>query len=711
MTLPRISTFSLKLIVSVAIVVSILIIPLQTFELKPQSPNPKIAVRFSWPDVSAYIIEQDVTSKLEGVLSSLTDIKSIGSRSQRGAGSLILEFKPGSSLDICRFRVASAVRQVYSELPDNMTYPQVEVLHSSDQTVPILSYSIASIDDPVRIYDYVVSHITPQLRSLRGIDDVRIYGAAAPIIEVQFNPERLRNLEISTEDLASNIRNYFKTEFIGKGTEENERRRIEQTESKLVIRCFDNEDINWGSIPLKKIGERIIFLDDVATVVVSHPVPTSYSRTNGSNTVNILVYSKANTNLIQVSHEIRAMMDILKLDMPASFSLKLTNDTTQYLREQLAKLITQSAISLAVAFAIIGLVVGSLAYIFRLFALLSTTILISSVIYLVFSVHFHLYTISGIFISTFVITTDFLLLTFGRSRHRGNQFTTNMSCCLIAVFCFGAILLLDPIAQQNLKDFALVIVINSFVSFVVYTLLFKEGQIPVKTVRGRTQAFRIIRTRHAVVGVLSYIRRYRVLITLGLILSFGIPTTLIFEWITKFNLIQLNPKVVRVVEKSTGGAMRLFSEYVLISSFHTEPERTALHVKATMEEGSTVHQMNELLLNIETYIKQFQEIDSYNTLVTGPDNGSIDILFNESVSPEFPFYLKSKLEEQSIRLGGSDWSIYGVGTGFSNAIKQGFKSDYILLNGYSYEQLYDLALLLKQTLEKSSRVKGLEIAP
>ncbi|HBS11468.1 MAG TPA: multidrug efflux pump protein, partial [Flavobacteriaceae bacterium] len=76
-----------------------------------------------------------------------------------------------------------------------------------------------------------------------------------------------------------------------------------------------------------------------------------------------------------------------------------------------------------------------------------------------------------------------------------------------------------------------------------------------------------------------------------------------------------------------------------------------------------------------------------------------------------PYTLKSMLESKAISLGGLDWSVAGVGRGFSNALGTGYKSNRIELEGYSYDNLYSYAELLKQQLEDNSneRVKEVEI--
>lgn len=67
------------------------------------------------------------------------------------------------------------------------------------------------------------------------------------------------------------------------------------------------------------------------------------------------------------------------------------------------------------------------------------------------------------------------------------------------------------------------------------------------------------------------------------------------------------------------------------------------------------------------------------------------------------------MEAKAISLGGMDWSVYGVGKGFSNSLNMDYKNSHILLTGYNYDQLYRYAEQLEQKLLENPRVNNTEI--
>lgn len=207
------------------------------------------------------------------------------------------------------------------------------------------------------------------------------------------------------------------------------------------------------------------------------------------------------------------------------------------------------------------------------------------------------------------------------------------------------------------------------------------------------------------------------------ILGFGLPMHLLPKelggddtWSKLYNNTLgtewYNTELRPTLEKIVGGSLRLFTEDVFESSYYNEPERTTLRVTGSMPDGCTIEQLNEVVLKMENYIRQFDEISLYETRINNPKSSSITIYFKKAFEfGSFPFTLKSMLESKAISLGGLDWSVSGVGRGFSNALSTGYKSNRIELEGYNYDNLYSYAELLKQQLEENSngRVKEVEI--
>ncbi len=100
-------------------------LPRLNIQYTPMTEGRTVYVSFYYPNASAEIIESEATSKIEGVLAGIRDVTDISSVSRKGSGSVSVKFRKGSDMDAARFEVASAIRNVYPSLPDEVSYPGI----------------------------------------------------------------------------------------------------------------------------------------------------------------------------------------------------------------------------------------------------------------------------------------------------------------------------------------------------------------------------------------------------------------------------------------------------------------------------------------------------------------------------------------------------------------------------------------------------------
>lgn len=116
------SSFTLIVSFICLAIVGLSLVPLLPVKLSPSHELPALTVSFSMPGNSARVIEAEVTSRLEGALSRIEGVRKIRSTSDNGYGSLRIEIDKHSEVDIVRFEVSTVIRQVWSQLPEGVSY-------------------------------------------------------------------------------------------------------------------------------------------------------------------------------------------------------------------------------------------------------------------------------------------------------------------------------------------------------------------------------------------------------------------------------------------------------------------------------------------------------------------------------------------------------------------------------------------------------------
>ncbi|MBN1789089.1 MAG: efflux RND transporter permease subunit [Bacteroidales bacterium] len=725
MSKSKLSAFSVLIWSVVLMLVGLGLVPLLNVQLSPSRSEPAIHVTYYWPDASARIIEQEVTSKLEGVFSAVKGLKDISSISSKGSGTIDLTFKKNASLDAVRFEVATLIRRVYKELPKQVTYPQLSVGSGGRRRTAVLTYTLNASASPFFIQQYAENNLVPKLSAIRGVNEVAVYGATLFEWAITYDPVKLHTLGIDVNNLASAINTFFRRDIAGVGEDWQEVTGV--NEIRVVLQNSGSTEREWQDIPVTAANGRIIHLGDVATVRYREQQPSNYYRINGLNAIFMVVYAEDGANTLQVSKKVKEEIEKLRLDLAHGYSILLANDNTVYLSRELRTIGWRTLASMVVLLIFVLVISRQWRYLTLITFSLFANLIIAVIFYYLLKLEIHLYSLAGISVSFGMIITNSIVMIDHFRYHRDKTvFLAILAATLTTIGSLCVIFFLEEKQRINLTDFAWVMIVNLAVSMVIALWFIPSLMIKLPLRENITRVvFRrkkqVILFNRAYLKVIKFTRRYRWAFIILLILGFGVPIHWLPEKIDKeTQFARLYNKTIGgdwvkkrarpVAEKALGGSLRLFTQNVYNSSFYSEPQRTTLYVNGSMPEGCTVQQLNEGMLKMENFISRFEEVQIFQTSVTDYRNASIVIQFKpEFENGSFPFYLKEALTAKAINLGGVDWGIYGVGQGFSNALYTGFLGNRIVLEGYNYDQLYAYATDLTERLKKNQRVGRIEI--
>src|SRR5690625_7930832 len=125
-----------------------------------------------------------------------------------------------------------------------------------------------------------------------------------------------------------------------------------------------------------------------------------------------------------------------------------------------------------------------------------------------------------------------------------------------------------------------------------------------------------------------------------------------------------------------------------------------------MPAGGTLRQMNEVMLDLEAFLKTLPEIRQFHLNITSPQNARMEIYFKEEFEKSgFPYSLKSELTTVAVASGSADFRIWGVGDAFDNVLPGESVSTHIILTGYNYDQIWSLARASQKMMEEHPRIR------
>jgi len=699
-------------------------------QYNPLQENLSLYVSFSG-NGSARILETEVTSVLEGALNTVDGVSNISATTNNGSGGITLNFKKGTNMETTRFDVSTRLRQIRSKLP-NGTYVELSgsAAGGSRNSQQILRYTINADMPAIEIVRYAEEHLVIPLSRIDGVEGVTTSGAKAFEWVLIFDPNSLRAVGMGPGDLSQAISCYFKNSIVG----------TEVMEDRLMLVRLKTSDLTGEleKIPVGMVNGRMYYMGDFATVQYSEQLPSSYNRINGLNTISLYVSALEGINTIEVTHAVKARMEELKALLPDNYAIKLNYDASEYLSNEIQKIFLRALLSLAILLLFVLLVSRNVRYLTVIGLTIIVNLLSAVIFYKLLGVDIEIYSMAGITVSLGIIIDTAIVIADHYTYYGNRKVMFSITGALLTTI--GALMLvlfLPEDTRNNLTDFIWVIVINLTLSIVI-AFLFVPALLEYMPLRNKGVVKNTMQRRRRLV---RYSARYERMVVwsqshkwiyiVGLVLMFGLPIQLLPSKVHHRNiedekqntvggLVGLYNKTIggkwyqrnkSWFEYSLGGTLNLFQRHsggrMLFNREDDEASEVVLNVQANLAEGQTVHQLNEIVKEMENWLLQFDEISDFYTTLSGT-SGSLEIHFkDEYQNSRFPMELKQQLWNKAIRYGGATWTIPALDANdqyLSNSVYRTSWSNSIQLYGYNYDLLYRYAEELIDTLKANRRV-------
>ena len=733
----RIPPFSLLLTMAVLLVVGAALLPGMELSDKPDSVRgSRFDISFTWSGASPEVVEQEVTSRIEGLMASVKGVETVSSVSRLGSGRVRLELKKGADVPMMRFEVSSLLRQLSDKLPEGVSYPQLSGGELQDdgvrpETVTLLSYRVNADMDGDRIREYLEGQLRPLVEHLPEVSAVGVTGGTSQYLEITCDPLVLRNGGLTMSDVAEGLRHFLgREQLVGDVDEiasDGSRQRI-----TLLLETYPfGKDV--GQVPLKTVNGKTVYLNSLATWEYRDKLPSRYYRVNGLNTVYMNVEVDARANLIRLSREIRPAVERLKPQLREGVYLTLVSDASEETDKELHKLVRRTGMSLLILLAFVWAVSRNWKYLLVVFATLLTDLLTAVIVCRIAGIRLHIYSLAGVTVSFgMIIDASIVMIDHYGRYHDRKAFLPVLAALLTTIGSLIVVFFLPGFIRRDLYDFSRIVIVNLCVALAV-SLLFVPPLCDSLRYDSRQPIARLHRSR-LILGwtrfypkYLAFTQRYKWMYLLGLLLAFGIPFYALPDQVNK-RLPGTDSRPDRWYEslynhtlggrfyqqyldeplsKTFGGTMRLFAQSIKNGPSRDEDQVPVLTIRGRMPLGGSIHQLNEKVLQVEQFLAGFDGIRRFETNITG--DARITVEFEEEAArSSFPYYLESQVIGKLLDIGGADWSTSGVSPrGFSNSIDLTYRSECLMLTGYNYQELLQYARRLAERMESNRRVRDL----
>ncbi|WP_442587789.1 efflux RND transporter permease subunit [Pedobacter sp. AW31-3R] len=725
-TLPKnkkISDFKIIIIFFLCSVTGIFLLTELPVQLTPDSSLPSLTIQTTTDKSTPEITERTITIPIEKVLSRLKGIETIKSSSGANYSIINLSFQKWTDPVKFKFEANSQLRALFKTFPNGTVYPNITLDKAYDENFNdvLLNYGLlcSGLNNAEMLT--LRSKILPAIKKNRGISNISVQYARDSIVIIHVFPAKLKSFGLSITDI---------TEAVSRGITGNEYG-LTKIKSNIYNISFESQILSIQDIysfPIKKMEDRLITMKDVCELKLSLSPISSYHRINGREVISIDISAAPNINTIELSNRIQRKLDSVAKTLSKDISLVLLKDNTKPLRSELYATAFRAVLSIVILVVFIIVFTKRIQYISIIIISLFANICIAFNFYYICRVDIHLYSIVGITISLGMVIDNTIIIIEDIQRHRKNRI---FSAIVAATFTtFGSLIALFflPEEQQvNIIDFAKAIIIMLAVSlpiayFLIPSLLFyfpfKNGNHQRSIAKSRL----LIKFNHFYYKQLCFMLRYRNFCIICMILIFGIPVFLLPRKIEDdvigkniynsiFGSDFYNSEIRDPLNKYLGGFMYL---YISSNKRNRHSQKASkdgdINIRILPSNGSTIDQLNNATREFERCLKNYNKEISYYTIHVNDNEASILIKFKPHYNKHFPFRLKSRLEELASNSGSVETIVYGIGDGFSNQLNEDLSDATLVLKGYDYTHLMNIAKNVQKVLLQNVRVEMTQIS-
>jgi multidrug efflux pump subunit AcrB len=335
----------------IAVISPIMILRTPT-DIFPNIDVPVIAVAWTYSGMNPQEVEGRITSVYERALSLTVDnVQHIESTTINGMSIVKIYLQPGASIDRANAQVTAISQNILRQMPSGSLPPFVMNYNAS--TVPILQLGVSSEKmDESQLYDLASNFIRPQLSTIPGASIPWAYGGKQRQVMVNLNPQQLLSKGLAPSDVLAALQSQHLV--LPNGTA-----KIGEFEYDVVLNGDEKTLEGLSSIPVRTLGDSIVYLRDVATIADAFAPQTNVVRQNGARAALITIYKTGSASTLDVVKGIRGILPRVAQTLPAELQIRALADQSIFVRSAVSGVIREALIAAGLTAAMVLIFLGS----------------------------------------------------------------------------------------------------------------------------------------------------------------------------------------------------------------------------------------------------------------------------------------------------------------------------------------------------------------
>ncbi|MBV8496913.1 MAG: efflux RND transporter permease subunit, partial [Gammaproteobacteria bacterium] len=260
-------------------------------------------------------------------------------------------FQPNVNEEMSFAQITGVAQTQLRSAPPGTTAPFLLAYNAS--SVPILQLALSSDKlSEAQLFDLGNNIIRTGLATVQGASMPYPYGGLQRQVQVDLDPDRLRALGLSGNDVANAFNS--QNSILPAGTQ-----KIGDREYFVTVNANPRSVAELNDLPVTTRNGSVIYVRDVAHARDGYPPQTNIVRRDGHRGVLMSVLKTGSASTLDIIKEIKERMPRIRSQLPEGFNIDLVGDQSLFVRGAVAGVVREAVIAAALTALMILLFLGS----------------------------------------------------------------------------------------------------------------------------------------------------------------------------------------------------------------------------------------------------------------------------------------------------------------------------------------------------------------
>ncbi|HEY4536318.1 MAG TPA: efflux RND transporter permease subunit [Enteractinococcus sp.] len=456
----------IALVTIVIMVLGLLSLNMLRRELIPPVELPTVAITATNPGASSEQMAQQVADPIERQLTTVDNVTSTSSTSSSNFSMIMLELEYGSDIFRAASQTDTILNTLEDQLPDGTT---TRTLTGGTASIPAMVVSMSSELAPGELNQRFDQAARSDLENIPGIAQVQLFGVEEEIIRIDPDDDALDEHGLDRAAIVDGLEDAGVVLPGGNITDDG------QTLDISIGRAFDDID-DLAATLLSVEDDQPVQLSEVADLEQTQAEAETVSRTNGHDSITLLVLPSHGANFIELSEAAHAVMDEAATQMGSGTEFTIVFDQAEFIEDAIAGLANEGMWGLVLAVLVIFVFLLSLRPTIITGITIPLSVLFAFLGMLATGTTMNMMSLAGLMITIGRMVDDSIVVIENIMRHLRQappgetkaktitRATAEVSAAVISstvvtVMVFVPILLVEGLAGELFRPFALTVVL------------------------------------------------------------------------------------------------------------------------------------------------------------------------------------------------------------------------------------------------------------